>query len=342
MIANIQVLRAVAALMIVAIHCGKLLRPLDIAVPWWPSAGVDIFFVISGFIMVHTSERTQPGAIQFLRDRLIRIVPVYWLFTGVMFGLVKATGAFAVGPADLLRSLLFIPYGPPTHFFPLLYVGWTLNLEIYFYALFAIGLALVRDSLRRAALVTAMIAVPVIAAPFLPRDSLLRFYGLPMVLEFPCGMALALLHGRIASMPRWVWPCLLALGALLLIADPMLALTAEAFARFGLPATLIVAGALAAEAQGWRLTHRAAQGLGAASYVLYVSHLLVISVFNNIQRRVDLFASGPGAAALLAGALAAVVLFALLAHRLIERPLGSWLRRTTPGGPGDRATIQRG
>jgi exopolysaccharide production protein ExoZ len=125
---SIQILRAAAALGVLLDHAG---RWLDVApIVDIGAAGVDLFFVISGFIMVYTSERLfgQTGAPQrFLARRIIRIVPLYWTLTAF-----AALVLFGFGP-NTLGSYLFIP----THRGPILTVGWTLNYEMMFYSLFA-------------------------------------------------------------------------------------------------------------------------------------------------------------------------------------------------------------
>ncbi len=106
-------------------------------------AGVDVFFVISGFIMWSISAReSRPAA--FMVNRIVRITPLYWLATGVMiFG--ALAGLFprvVLTPDHIVNSLLFIPHVSPSNHqvWPLLVQGWTLNYEMFFYALFALTL----------------------------------------------------------------------------------------------------------------------------------------------------------------------------------------------------------
>ena len=134
--------------------------------------GVDLFFVISGFVMVHASAEwfARPGARGvFVKRRLIRIVPLYWLATLlVFFGALLRPDLFNSTTAnvpELLKSLFFIPYRKESgHMFPMLFVGWTLNYEMYFYLFFGLSLAFGRWRWPAfgAWLVLALFAVPML------------------------------------------------------------------------------------------------------------------------------------------------------------------------------------
>jgi peptidoglycan/LPS O-acetylase OafA/YrhL len=125
-IKNIQALRAIAALSVVLYH-------IDII--GIGSSGVDIFFVISGFVIAKSGSNVD--AVQFYSRRLFRIVPIYWIGTILVFGiaivaphLLKHTDADL---ADLIRSLIFIPYLKSSGLAqPVLFLGWTLNYEMFF------------------------------------------------------------------------------------------------------------------------------------------------------------------------------------------------------------------
>ena len=104
--------------------------------------GVDIFFVISGFIMMYVTENNEK---YFLLKRIIRIVPLYWILTLGVFSIAifypyllnNTTANFE----HLFKSLFFIPFNKnETGHFPILFLGWTLNFEIIFYILFSVSL----------------------------------------------------------------------------------------------------------------------------------------------------------------------------------------------------------
>lgn len=157
----VQIMRALAALAVLVQHSfheaqrfnpSPHLVPIE-QLPW--HIGVDLFFVISGFIMMHTAAATfgQPGAPRaFILRRLIRIVPPYWFFTTLMIiaSLILAdrlnTSRFEFWHA--LQSYLFIPHPRPGlehQIHPILALGWTLLYEMFFYVAFAAALFVHRD-----------------------------------------------------------------------------------------------------------------------------------------------------------------------------------------------------
>jgi len=154
---NVQHLRAVAALIVLITHqyaatvfvAARSHRSFD-SIPLYGTFGVDIFFVISGFIMFYTASNEFGGGVaatdKFIRRRLIRVVPIYWLLTMAMAALRFFQNKADSAPA-LVQSLLFIPFVAGNgKFRPVLGVGWSLNYEMLFYAIFAVGLLLPRRS----------------------------------------------------------------------------------------------------------------------------------------------------------------------------------------------------
>ncbi|MGB0919773.1 MAG: acyltransferase family protein [Alphaproteobacteria bacterium] len=144
----IQVLRAVAALMVVLLHlCGELMRHVDGLDKNYfiiGGSGVDIFFVISGFIICYTTRNTQ-SIKTFAIKRLARIIPLYSILTLGLFVILSIAPQFAYSSEaswpNLIQSLLFIPHeGPTGSVKPLLKLGWTLNYEMLFYTVFAVAL----------------------------------------------------------------------------------------------------------------------------------------------------------------------------------------------------------
>lgn len=168
---NLQVMRGVAALMVCVYHLRYLLE--SESAEWifrngW--IGVQVFFVISGFIMVYTTERSadRPGASPriFLIKRLVRIVPLYFIATFLyLIMLEPAFDLSAERTSQLIRSLLFIPQMTseegPAYGFPVIHVGWSLNYEMLFYLVFFAGL-FITSKLRKVVLTSILLIAGVL------------------------------------------------------------------------------------------------------------------------------------------------------------------------------------
>ena len=141
-LSSIQILRAVAALGVLVHHTAhEVAAKTGVTVPFGEfvvgAGGVDLFFVISGFVMVYASERlfAQPGAsrVFFLR-RLARIVPLYWAVTAILVGYVYVAHRIFPPPfittEGVIASFLFIPWPLPNGMMaPVHALGWTLELR---------------------------------------------------------------------------------------------------------------------------------------------------------------------------------------------------------------------
>jgi exopolysaccharide production protein ExoZ len=319
-IANLQALRAIAATLVIFQH---------IKIVTIGSFGVDIFFVISGFVIAYVSVSEKPGV--FVLKRLFRIVPLYWLGTlavfavaGVAPSLVNSTTTSVV---DLARSLFFIPYvkgNGLTH--PVLFLGWTLNYEVLFYAIFAFALTLGSKEAPVIAtvLISAMVLIglmfPVSAEPF-------AFWTQPITLEFLFGVWIFVGWHKGIRLP--IAPELaIAIGAALLLLMGW-EQTKASFdwiepLSFGVPAAAIVVLALSCE--GRIKVPAIVLAIGDASYSLYLFHpYLVVPA----QKIVTHFTQSPVVMIVaIPFMVAAAIGYALLSYRIIERPSNAWLRAT--------------
>jgi len=340
MIDNIQALRAVAALLVVFVHLDVFARALGL--PTTGHGGVDLFFVISGFIMVHTthvasrSEARAPiGPGAFMLNRLTRIAPIYWLLTLATFGVAwlapRLMQATVADVEQLLLSLAFIPFRKSNGLVqPVLFVGWTLNFEMFFYALFALGLAF-RDR-RRGALVVvlALGALVTLGWWFRPENVQAAFYTRPIILEFAAGMGLAVIGSgaRCSSAlgRRAVGlSCAVALSAVAIV--PVFYPTASRLLTHGLPALIVVACAIVLHNSGVRWSNRWLLALGNASYSLYLTHPFVTQATQKLGRSIGL---SPVVA--LAGAGLTLILVSLVGvatHLWLEKPLTAFVKQRT-------------
>ena len=330
---GIQYLRAVAALGVVIFHAANHYG-LSFTVG---QAGVDLFFILSGFLMIAiTDARTRPGP--FIADRLRRIVPVYWIVTTLMVvgGVLQLFPSMKLTVWHILSSYLFIPSISPSNgqMWPLVVPGWTLNFEIFFYAVFASLFFLKTVRLRVAALVLVFLCLVAAGLLFQPNAPIYRTYTDPMALEFAAGAVLGLMwkEGKLDRMPAG--PVVVAAILLYGVACTLSDLQYRLFA-YGLPALLIVAGTLRFEQTSTVPSHRLPLFLGDASYSIYLWHGLGISIVTKILRHIDLAAPLKMWICVLIGTAAGA-----LAFMCVERPLMRVLkerrfvgRAPVPAGP---------
>jgi exopolysaccharide production protein ExoZ len=333
---SVQYLRAIAALMVAYLHLpGQIAAysPL-LTGPSWIGVtgfgfGVDIFFVISGFIMVATSQRLGPRA--FLWRRLIRIVPLYWIATMtlvaaalLMPSLFKETSPNFL---DAARSLLFIAFHNAAQqgkIFPLLVPGWTLNLEMCFYAIFTITLfAWIRPyQIWVTGILFSMILV--VGLNLSHHDSLLAFYSQPLIFEFWIGMLIAHVFSTSSkSMPATVAYALIALGFLLRL-PPLPSVSVNTVINLLKPA-LCVIGAIYAERRGAMPKLPRLELLGDASYSIYLTHIFTEGAARTIWHWLPIDTGAAAGIAFAIFSMVSVIGIALLSYRYIEKPTLKWL-----------------
>ena len=331
---QLQSLRAIAASLVVIDHAISneirhgLLSPTLFPIAWYVGwMGVAYFFVTSGYIMLTTSERKfgqVASSWDFVWRRVARIVPMYWIATLVTFVLERHSHTIP----DLIRSLLFIPYHHSVDgsqlLRPVVFQGWTLNMEMYFYAIFAACLALPRRcgvGLMLGALVAAVAAgFAIRGTHYVEPTTLLAFYTDPLLLLFGTGVTMKLFEkGHHASIP---WAVALTLGLLATSIDvfdtthlpfPMPITWQTLFAVISiLTVWICVAGKNPNTASPSHLLVKA----GDASYSTYLLHLLLIY---RVLDHVGPLLRSPWLFVVVAVILSNLVGFS--AYKLIEHPL---------------------
>ncbi|KQP48093.1 hypothetical protein ASF31_01770 [Brevundimonas sp. Leaf280] len=342
---GLQALRFAAATAVVVTHAVDLAGTrlgLETALGGGPlenfgAVGVDVFFVISGFIIATTTQgQTGVGAAgAFLWRRFRRVAPIYWLLSlPILIGMARGG---TLSPEVAAATFLFWPFSGLEMTFPTLGPGWTLCFEMLFYAGF--GLAIAGGRRVGWGLVGAyaamLVAGLIVAAP------VLRFWGAPIILEFLLGVGIASVW-RFAPRGLALWAVGLAVVGFGLglvfgyggiddvraLNDPWNGLRRAAV--WGLPSALLVFGVVRMErtdAAPGRLG-RAAAFMGDASYSIYLVHVLVIRALGR------LFESGmvalPGDAVVGLTVLASLAAGAVV-HVWVERPL---LKVMTPSPAG--------
>jgi peptidoglycan/LPS O-acetylase OafA/YrhL len=346
---SIQALRGFAALYVVVFHSGLALAHADIPALAWLTThvikrghvGVDVFFVISGFIIAWVAilgpKGPEPPG-EFLVKRAFRLAPPYWLMS-----VLHSTWLNPVSTGVLLTSLAFLPQAntdAPYFGYPALYVGWSLNYEVFFYALCALGLALFG---RRALAVVALgLFTTTVIMPFwhsgLVQRSPEALYDWatplqamaanPLVLEFLLGAGLAWLY---AAHRHRLTPALarvlLAVGVTTFVLSVTGPVPKFDLVGRGLPAGALLVGMVAMEHCGALRIPRMAVWLGETSYALYLVHPSVIEATHRV---VGVLAPERIGTQLMLFAinLGLTVALAALLHRYVEQPSIALGRRT--------------
>jgi peptidoglycan/LPS O-acetylase OafA/YrhL len=308
MLENLQILRALAALAVVVYHvlytAGDYGRPVHalIILHGWGRCGVDVFFVISGFVMVYAQSHRPKTAAEFLRQRLLRIVPLYWLLTLALgfltFAIPGISKSGPPSPGKFFASLFFLSTVLYRDL-PVIFVGWSLEYEIFFYVLFAIAIALRRPY--------AFIGGSLL---LLACFSLLKW----VALEFLFGMLVCAWFQR-SSPYRHARAC--AGAGLLLLIVPF---SGPDVVVFGIPACLLVLGAASMRqirSPFWNF-------LGAASYSLYLVQVFAIPTFYKAAAQYLNTVPGDVLAIL---AVAWTVALGCALHVSVERPFARILKR---------------
>ncbi len=284
---SVQAMRGLAAVMVLILHATEMAteRFGSRQPNWWAgAAGVDIFFVISGYVMSLSSGRLvrrKGGATKFLKRRLERIVPIYWIATTLKVALllwIPALGLRGLGGSwHVVASYLFLPSWNTSHAaLPVVPVGWTLNFEMLYYALFALALAFKLPPLRvLTPLLIALALVPlaVHAKVYAPLS-----WCNPILLEFLFGMMLERAWRRgwkLQPGPAWVVLCV-AMSLLVLLPGQDGTLLRPFL--WGLPAVVMLAAALSLEDSIGRRLPLSILLIGDASYSIYLTHGFVLPV----------------------------------------------------------------
>lgn len=338
MFATLQTCRAFASVIVVLFHLGATLA-LDkyfgikaFARPFiFGHAGVDFFFVLSGFIIVHIHHKEfgcPARLLNYLKRRVVRIYPVYWLiFLGVYLAAMPFAGLRETLPTELptiLKALLLIPQDPLRvggTGAPVLIVAWSLQYEIVFYSIVAV---LVASRVFGAAVIAAIVVL-YLFQPF-GHDFPFGFFQKEWLLLFALGGLVAWINSSALSIR---FPRLLALfGIILFMANGL----SEVFAVsiepgsgsliYGVASACIILGLIRAELAGTANAWKPGWAilLGDASYALYLIHFPLISIICKVAIMLGL--SGiMGAIVTYIIALFLCLGSALVFHLWIEKPI---------------------
>lgn len=340
---GIQLLRGMAALGVVVHHTLELTNgSRHPFAPKWTvtagAAGVDLFFVISGFIMVWTNfapDRRIRTPFVFLLERAKRIYPLYWVFL-VAIVLIWSAGFLKNqnwGYWNIFNSALLMPDSRQV-----IFVAWTLIFEILFYIVFAVMLS-TRSRTVCAIGSSAALLMIMSASALLPPGPYKTVFADPITLEFIAGIWIAVFFRTFQPKLKGYW--LVAIAGVLMIATAGVALPQTGPPNqlngwyrvfgWGLPAALIVLALVPLSSAAAPLL-RWCLHLGDASYALYLSHVFIMLGYGRLLKQAGFQAIPQQGPALVVIGLC--IGLALVSHRYLELPLSRLLRFNLPDKPG--------
>lgn len=311
---NIQVLRAFAAIIVVVFHIVgasdsyKMSTELFSLTGSLGRSGVDIFFIISGFIMLYTQHNKTTTPIKFIKDRFIRVVPIYWffslLFLSIYLVMPSIFREYQPNLGFIISSFLFSSeWVLKKH--PLLSVGWTLEYEMLFYFVFSIALVF---SLKN------RFYIPIILILFLPVFPNIDF----VIYEFLLGMLVAKIYlDQKLKINGWI---LLIISIVLFAFLNTFANDLHRLIIFGIPSFFLVLAVLNLSS----ITNKFLLHLGNASYSIYLVQVFTLPLFYKIASNYFSFINFD---ILAVAALAVSIVAGSVSYLLIEKPLTRILKQ---------------
>jgi exopolysaccharide production protein ExoZ len=344
----VQALRGIAASLVVFHHFARLYQEGGSGPSWINASGlgdlgkcgVDIFFVISGFIMVYTTKRKVGArdALIFITRRSLRIYPLYWIWTTLL--LVLWAGGVILrrehySASYVIGSYLLFPSFNGLNYQPLILQGWTLSFEMFFYLVFSCGILL---KLRSGKLLFTAVAFSVLAllsSLLAPDNGIRHLLGDPIIAEFLYGMFAAEVLSRLpalsnTSMARALPIALMCVGGILLLCTVKLHDASQMrFVFYGIPALCLVAGAVML---GSISAPRLLVYLGNCSYSIYITHEFFSWAYDSALNHFPTLHKVPAdIGILLAGAM--TIALSSFTYSLVEQPLTRLLAFTTNPAP---------
>lgn len=321
---SLQGIRAIAAIGVVMLHAAEATSKYSpfaarsLGALHFGNYGVDLFFVLSGFVMCYTTCNLCPAA--FLRKRIERIVPIYWLFTllaaAVSMFFAVSDGYFTWAKFGLSLGFVSLPAGS----FPIVGPGWTLEYEMLFYCCVTASLFLSR---RPWLLTTAALSASITAgAIFQPTSSVWMFLSAPIMLEFLAGIVIAQWVRNNCRVPlEFAFVGVSAIAIFCSVSASQRPLFA------GIPAAILVGFAVTARVRTLSLPKWIVL-LGDASYSIYLIQIFTITgcarVLHAVAPHLD-----PDVFVLIA--TVATVLGGAVCYLVVESLIREWLRARRSG-----------
>ncbi|WP_341534701.1 acyltransferase [Photobacterium kishitanii] len=327
---SIQYLRALAAIMVVIAHSSHkatiynidLLSSFKIG-----GSGVDLFFIISGFIMCLTVDRNRQSFTSFMKARVVRIAPLYWILTCVALTIYlinpDLVNSSSTRPTSIFSSFTLIPNGNPY----LINNAWTLSYEFFFYLVFAFFL-FSKNNQKLFTSITLIILV-IIGLVFPPVDPkwVLKpttFITNPVLIEFVMGIvAYKIITNKMLSTKTAIITTLIAIAIMITnnFYSSLWIHTLGHIIVYGIPMFLLFIGFVSLESKIPKIN--LLYQLGMSSYALYLVHPFIITGVTIVMRKLGIINIGPlyVMAMIIGSAIAG-----FLCYKLIEMPIDRFLK----------------
>ncbi|CAN7647547.1 acyltransferase family protein [Paraburkholderia terricola] len=326
MLISVQYLRGMAAILVLIHHAIHKQGQLSGSGGEWQFgvSGVDLFFIISGFIMCHITARRETTARDFLWARVKRIIPLYWILTLAALAvyivspnMVNSSG----GTTTIFNSFTLIPTGDVF----LIQNGWTLSYEFLFYLVFATSLWL-RRSWRLSGVAAALVAMVALGILLKPNNPTLQALTGQLLLEFVMGIG-AYRYINQQQHSQVVDVGLLATGVAALVVGLFVDHAGNRVLWYGLPYALIFAGFVSLDSVVARarigLISRVLKKIGDASYSIYLSHPFVLSGMAIVIRKLHLQTAPSLSIVVMA---VAAVCAGYACHEMLELKIERWIK----------------
>lgn len=279
---NLQIIRGIASTSVVYFHIGNTLK--------FGAFGVDIFFVLSGFVIAMLVSKGQSPA-DFLLARLCRIVPLYWLMTIALF---LAASIFpsilnsaTANLEQLFKSLFFIPFFRPNgDMYPLLGVGWTLNYEILFYGSVFFSILFCRKNWIQLTTLT-LIGAYLLFGHCYQSKLINSFFGNSLIFEFLFGIcAFKIFDSHILQkFPQYFFLVIGISAYILMAVIESNGVVKSRLLLLGVPAAFLIMAAVELERKYTTPLGKIRSilaSIGDASYATYLSHYFVVAAFERV------------------------------------------------------------
>ena len=294
MIVSIQYLRALAVILVLLIHISDKSGQYGTGIFDFRDGrfGVDIFFVISGFVMYYVTLGEKSGLSTiwvFLKHRIIRIIPLYWFLTfiALIVYIVLPISTYHGGEISIVKSFFLFPIDFPKEKY-LIPIAWTLSYEFYFYLLFSITLLFSR---HRGMIATSILLSLVSVGCYLQLSHdhvLLRFLTNSLLLEFFYGILVVHLYQKIHTHKILFSIIFFILFTLSYTLYSMDFRTGYRGIDLGIPAIFLVLSFIMIETQIKRYLFNPMIHIGAASFSLYLIHPFVLTFFSLVYKRIGI------------------------------------------------------